>query len=102
MRASNVSADWLEVPRFEAGSVEIYPDRIRYVAPAGTEYSWSASSIRQVRLSTKRHRKGARRLFSVRFPRTRSFHILVPESVTFDAIERAASAAGIPVSRPET
>lgn len=93
-------ADWLKVPNCKSGSVEIYTDRILYEGSDGSRHCWPAKSIRQIRLSVEKSRKGERRLFSIRFARANWQHILVPESVTFDAIERAATSAHIPVSRP--
>jgi hypothetical protein len=97
---SSALTDWLNVPNFRAGSVEIYPDRIRWIAHDGGVHDWPASAIRQVRLRVYRHRKGTRSLMEVRFTRTRVYRMLVPSAVSFDAVERAVRAAGIPVSRP--
>jgi hypothetical protein len=93
---------WRDVPMFPSGTVAIYPNAFCYTEPTGATHVWPVDRIRRLRLSIKKHRQGSRRLCSVGLGRANWFHILVPDDVTFAAIDSAAKTAGIPVSWPET
>ena len=95
--------EWLGVPGFRGGRLEIYRDRIRRVDHEGREFVWPAAEIRQVRLKEHRHwRGGRRRVMSVRFPRTRSYHVVIPDDVSFDRLEAVLKASGIQAGRPRS
>jgi hypothetical protein len=100
--SSHALTAWLEVPAYHAGSLEIYPNQIRWVDSNQNEYVWPASTIRQIKLKVHKHRKGERAIMMVKFTRKISYQILVPPQISFDLIERSLHSTGIPVSRPKS
>lgn len=99
--ASDFLEQWLTVPAFKGGRVEIHSDKIVRIDHEGQTLAWSPSAIRQIRLRLHRYWKGHRRIMTVRLPKRRNYDIVVPDAISFDEIERVVTPLGIPVSRPK-
>lgn len=92
--------DWLDVPPVRGGRVDIFPDRIRRTDHDGVMREWLLADIKFVLLETVNYGRNRQRQMVVRLPRAIRHEIALPDSISFEQIEKVLARRGMPVRRP--